>query len=120
LAVLLSGRESGLFKANAILLFARLLLQNQPAFEQMLGAAAACGISAGPAGSSEQQQQQQGCSGSTPEQLLLALVAVWCDAFDSIAQPLARKLAACALAALLGLPVKVRGFGHSTSQLLLP
>lgn len=80
--------------SNAIPLMARLLLQHQQAFEQLLGNAAA----------SNQQQQGQP---STPEDLLAALVRVWCDAFDSIAQPLARKLAACGLAALLGFPVEV-------------
>jgi len=80
--------------SNAIPLIARLLLQHQQAFEQLLGNAAA----------SNQQQQGQP---STPEDLLAALVRVWCDAFDSIAQPLARKLAACGLAALIGFPVEV-------------
>lgn len=99
LALLLSGKESGVLVSNAILLFPRLLLQHQQAFEQLLGAAAAAGIQA-------QQQQQQAC-GSVPEALLMALVGLLCDAFDSIAQPLARKLAACGLAALLAFPVEV-------------
>lgn len=85
--------------ANSLALFARLLLQHPAAFEQLLGNAAAAATGSG--------QQQQG--GSNPETLLLALVSVWCEAFDSIAQPLARKLAACGLAALIGLPVKVSG-----------
>jgi hypothetical protein len=103
LGLLLAGKESALVVANSLALFARLLLQHPAAFEHLLGSAAAAGISAG----SQQQQQQQDGGGSSPEALLLGLVSVWCDAFDSIAQPLARKLAACGLAALLGLPVKV-------------
>jgi hypothetical protein len=45
----------------------------------------------------------------------MALLGVWCDAFDSIAQPLARKLAACGLAAVLAFPVEVgpASFAHS-------
>jgi hypothetical protein len=98
LALLLSGKESGVLVSNAILLFPRLLLQHQQAFEQLLGAAAAAGV---------QPQQQQQSAGSSPEGLLMALVGLLCDAFDSIAQPLARKLAACGLAALLAFPVEV-------------
>jgi hypothetical protein len=101
LGLLLAGKESAVVVANSLALFARLLLQHPAAFEQLLGSAAAAGISVG----NQQQQQQDG--GSSPEALLLGLVSVWCEAFDSIAQPLARKLAACGLAALLGLPVKV-------------
>jgi hypothetical protein len=102
LALVLSGKQSGLLVSNAILVFARLLLQHQHAFEQLLGSAAAA------AGIQPQQQQQQHGGSSSPEGLLLALVGVLCDAFDSIAQPLARKLAACCLAALLAFPVEVR------------
>jgi hypothetical protein len=102
LALVLSGKESGLLVSNAILLFARLLLQHQQAFEQLLGSAAAAGMQP-----QQQQQQQQQGGGSSPEGLLLAFVCVLCDAFDSIAQPLARKLAACGLAALLAFPVEV-------------
>lgn len=87
--------------SNAILLFPRLLLQHQQAFEQLLGAAAAAGIQP------QHQQQQQQVPGSGPEALLMALVGLLCDAFDSITQPLARKLAACGLAALLAFPVEV-------------
>lgn len=97
LGLLLSGQESAVLVANSLALFARLLLQHPAAFEQLLGSAAAATTSTG--------QQQQGSS--SPEALLLALVSVWCEAFDSIAQPLARKLAACGLAAVIGLPVKV-------------
>jgi hypothetical protein len=104
LGLLLSGKESAVVVANSLALFARLLLQYPAAFEQLLGSAAAAGIRA----NNPQQQQHQAGGSSSPEELLLGLVAVWCDAFDSIAQPLARKLAACGLAALLGLPVKVR------------
>ncbi|WIA20394.1 hypothetical protein OEZ85_004815 [Tetradesmus obliquus] len=101
LGLRLAGSESAVVVANSLALFARLLLQHPAAFEQLLGNAAAAGIRA----ADPQQQQQQG-GGSSPEALLLGLVSVWCEAFDSIAQPLARKLAACGLAALLGLPVK--------------
>ncbi|WIA40697.1 hypothetical protein OEZ86_004393 [Tetradesmus obliquus] len=101
LGLLLAGSESAVVVANSLALFARLLLQHPAAFEQLLGNAAAAGIRA----ADPQQQQQQG-GGSSPEALLLGLVSVWCETFDSIAQPLARKLAACGLAALLGLPVK--------------
>lgn len=103
LALVLSGKESGVLVSNAVLLFARLVLQHQQAFEQLLGSAAAAGI--------HPQQQQQQAGGSSPGVLLLAVVGVLCDAFDSIAQPLARKLAACGLAALLAFPVEV---GSST------
>jgi hypothetical protein len=94
----LSGKESGLLVSNALLVFARLLLQHQAAFEQLLSSTAA-------ASSSHPQQQQQQVG--SPEAVLMALVGVLCDAFDSIAQPLARKLAACGLAALLAFPVEV-------------
>lgn len=104
LGLVLGGKESGLLVSNALLLFARLLLQHQPAFEQLLSSFAA--------DSSHQQQQQQAGS---PEAVLMALVGVWCDAFDSIAQPLARKLAACGLAALLAFPVEV-GAHSMTAQ----
>jgi hypothetical protein len=104
LGLLLAGKESAVVVANSLALFARLLLQHPTAFEQLLGSAAAAGISAT---QQQQQQQQQQGGGSSPEALLLGLVSVWCEAFDSIVQPLARKLAACGLAALLGLPVKV-------------
>jgi hypothetical protein len=97
LHLVLSGKESLLLVSNALLLFARLLLQHQKAFEQLLGSAAAAGVC---------PPQQQGSS-SSPEGLLAALVCIWCDAFDSIAQPLARKLAACGLASLLAFPVEV-------------
>ncbi|KAF6254078.1 hypothetical protein COO60DRAFT_1642619 [Scenedesmus sp. NREL 46B-D3] len=96
LGLLLAGKESAVVVANSLALFARLLLQHPAAFEQLLGSAAAAGVRAG---------SQQG-GGSSAEALLLGLVCVWCGAFDSIAQPLARKLAGCGLAALLGLPVK--------------
>lgn len=102
LGLVLSGKESGLLVSNALLVFARLLLQHQAAFEQLLSSAAA--------DSSHPQQQQQ--QAGSPEAVLMVLVGVWCDAFDSIAQPLARKLAACGLAALLAFPVEVGG--HSS------
>jgi hypothetical protein len=104
LGLLLAGKESAVVVANSLVLFARLLLQHPAAFEQLLGSTSAAGISAT---TQQQQQQQQQGGGSSPEALLLGLVSVWCEAFDSIAQPLARKLAACGLAALLRLPVKV-------------
>lgn len=97
LGLILSGRESGIVVANSLALFGRLLLQNLSAFEQLLGSAVAAGVySTGAA--------------SGPEGLLIALVGSWCEAFDSIAQPLARKLAACALTTLIGLPVKVSSY----------
>jgi hypothetical protein len=113
LALLLAGKESAVVVANSLALFARLLLQHPSAFEQLLGSAAAAGVRAGDPQQQQQQQQQQDGGSSSPEALLLGLVSVWCEAFDSIAQPLARKLAACGLAALLGLPVKVRHFDVS-------
>jgi len=118
LGLVLSGRESGVVVANSLALFARLLLQNPKAFEQMIGHAAAAGSTSAV---HLQQQQQQilpgtpgGGSSRSAEGVLLALVTLWCEAFDSIAQPLARKLSACGLAALLGLPVKVGGSSTSS------
>lgn len=112
LVVMLSGSESALLVSNAILLFARLILQQQQVFEQLLGSAAAA--SSGGGASDHQQQQQAGSS--TPEGLLMALVGTLCEKFDTIAQPLARKLSVCALAALLGLPVEVRSSFHQHPQ----
>jgi hypothetical protein len=119
LALVLSGRESGVVVANSLALLARLLLQNPKAFEQLIGRAAAAGTAT--AADQQQQQQQQasvpGGGGSrSAEELLLALVTLWCEGFDSIAQPLARKLSACGLAALLGLPVKVSSGSSSSSS----
>eukprot|EP00878_Enallax_costatus_P033052 GHUV01036429.1.p1 GENE.GHUV01036429.1~~GHUV01036429.1.p1 ORF type:complete len:379 (+),score=66.51 GHUV01036429.1:725-1861(+) len=93
LGLTLSGRESGVAVANSLTLIGRLLLQSPSAFEQLIGTAAAADI---------------GASGAAtgPEVLLVSLGSLWCEAFDSIAQPLARKLSACALATLIGLPVK--------------
>jgi hypothetical protein len=110
LGLVLSGKESMLVVSNALLLFPRLLLQHQQAFEQLLGNAAASGsVAAAGAGGVKLPPQ----AASTPEGLLTALLGLWCDAFDSIVQPLARKLAACGLAALLAFPVEVSGW-HST------
>lgn len=126
LALLLSGRESALLVSNALPLFARLALQHPAAFEQLLGGAAAAGVAVAPevaalaalpAGPGQQQQQQAVLAG--PEGLLVGLVGLWCESFDSIAQPLARKLAACGLAALLALPVKVCPPGSAGSVLAL-
>lgn len=95
LGLILSEDESGIVVADSLALIGRLLLQCPSAFEQLVGAAAAAGIGASG-------------GGAGPEDLLMFLASLWCEAFDAIAQPLARKLAACALATLIGFPVKVR------------
>lgn len=98
LGLLLAGSEGELVAANALALFARLLLASPPAFQQLFAAAAAAGVAPPP-----------GCAAaagaaSAPEALLAALLALWLETFDSISNPAARRLSALALCASLGLP----------------
>lgn len=97
LGCLLGGRESGLVVAAALGVYARVLLHNGPAFLGIFQAAAAGGL-APPADAPE--------PGADPAaRLLLALVDLWLDKFDSIGQPGARKLSALALCVLLTAPL---------------
>lgn len=96
LALVLSGGEPPQVVANCLGLLGRLLLQNPGAFQQLLLAA---GGSPGAAGAAP---------GGSPEAAVGALAELWVDKFDSIAQPLARKLSALALAALLPLATKAQ------------
>jgi hypothetical protein len=92
---LLAGRESGLVVAAALRVYARLLLQNGAAFLQLFQQAAphvAAPADAPPAA-------------DPAARLLLALVDLWLDKFDSIGQPGARKLSALALCVLLTAPL---------------
>jgi len=91
LALLLGGGEPSVVVANALGVFARLLLQNPGAFQQLLLAAAAGGAAA---------------AGSGAERVVGALTELWVDRMDCVAAPLARKLSALALCALLPLPSK--------------
>jgi hypothetical protein len=95
LADLLAGHESGLVVAAALRVYARLLLQNGAAFLQLFQQAAphvAAPADAPPAA-------------DPAARLLLALVDLWLDKFDSIGQPGARKLSALALCVLLTAPL---------------
>ncbi len=96
LALLLAGGEPTAVVANSLGVLARLLLQNPGAFQQLVVATAAAsgGGGGGPA------------VAATPEQVVHALTEIWVDKFDSITNPLARKLSALALCALLALPSK--------------
>lgn len=105
LADVLSGREPGLVVAAALGVFARVLLQNGPAFLALFQAAApyvqppadAAGAGGTVAG---------GAGGADPAQrLLLALVDLWLDRFDCIGQLGARKLSALALCVAATLPL---------------
>lgn len=98
LADLLSGRESGLVVAASLGVFARVLLHNPSAFLALFQAAAAAGV-APPADAAAPP------GADPPARLLLALVDIWLDKFDSIGQPAARKLSALALAVLLTAPL---------------
>ncbi|GBF94095.1 hypothetical protein Rsub_07082 [Raphidocelis subcapitata] len=94
LSLLLSGGEPAAVVANGLSLLARLAVSNPGAFQQqLLSAAAASGAGGGAAG---------------VEAVVGALTGLWVDRFDSIGQPLARKLNALALAALLPLPTKAQ------------
>jgi len=98
--LILSSSESTIVTANAFGLYARLLTQNRAAFEQLLGNCAAAGMQLPDRYKAEQ--------GLTPaEQLLAVFAELWCDQFDAIAVPLARKLSALGLCGLLALPSKV-------------
>ncbi|KAL4857594.1 Importin-11 [Chlorella vulgaris] len=95
LADLLAGREPGLVVAAALAVYARVLLQNGDAFLQLFQQAAphvAPPPDAPPAA-------------DPAARLLLALVDLWLDKFDSIGQPAARKLSALALCVLLTAPL---------------
>lgn len=98
LADLLSGRESGLVVAASLGVFARVLLHNPAAFLSLFQAAVAAGV-APPADAAAPP------GADPPARLLLALVDLWLDKFDSIGQPAARKLSALALAVLLTAPL---------------
>jgi hypothetical protein len=93
LALLLVGSEPPNVVANALGVIARLVLVNPPASQQLLATAGAAGAPGG---------------GGGPDAAAGALAALWVDAFDSIAAPLARKLSALALCALLALPTKAQ------------
>lgn len=82
--------------AAGLAVFARLVLHNATAFQQFLAAAEPniAQTAAAPAG-----------AGPLGQRLLLVLVDLWMDKFDSIGQPQARKLSALALCVLLTLPV---------------
>ena len=96
LADVLSGREPGLVVAAALGAFARVLLQNGAAFLSLFQAAAAAGVAPPPDAPPAADPAQR---------LLLALVDLWLDKFDSIGRPGARKLSALALCVLLAAPV---------------
>lgn len=100
LGLLLGGQESNTVVANALGLFARLLLQNPGAFEQLLGSCAAAGL--------QPPSSYQAPAGLQPaEKLLGALIDLWCDRFDAIAVPVARKLSGLGLCSMLGIHSKV-------------
>lgn len=96
LAALLAGRESGLVAATALGVYARVLLHNAPAFLHLFQHAAQQHM-APPADAPP--------AGDPATRLLLALVDLWLDKFDSVGQPGARKLSALALCVLLTAPV---------------
>ena len=100
LMLILSGSESSVVVANALGLFGRLILLNPEAFKNLLYSAVQANV----------QPRQGYCSppGTSPaEQLLGSLLEIWCDSFDAIAVPVGRKLAALALAAMLGVESRV-------------
>ena len=84
--------------AASLGVFARVLLHNPAAFLSLFQAAAAAGV-APPADAAAPP------GADPPARLLLALVDLWLDKFDSIGQPAARKLSALALAVLLTAPL---------------
>ncbi|KAI8476158.1 MAG: armadillo-type protein [Monoraphidium minutum] len=96
LGLLLGGREPPHVAANALGVAGRLLLQHPAAFQQILLSATA---DAGGGG---------GGGGGDAERAVGALTDVWVERFDSIGPPLARKLSALALCALLPLPSKAQ------------
>jgi hypothetical protein len=101
LALLLGGGEPPGVQANVLGVVARLSLQNPAAFRQLLAEAAASAAAApGSGGGGGEQQRLEAAVG--------ALAALWVERFDSIGPPLARKLSAAALCALLPLPTKAQ------------
>ena len=99
--VVLGGGEPDGVVANALGVVARLLLANPAAFQQLVAsvAAGAAGVPVPAAAAA---------AGGGVEGVIGALAALWVDKMDAVAQPLARKLHALALCALLALPSKAQ------------
>lgn len=96
--LLLSGQEPATVVAHGLGLLARVLVQNPQAFLQLFQAAGAqLGAALPPPG--------QGEDPDPTSRLLLAVLDLWLEKFDSIGQAAARKLSALALCMLLTLPV---------------
>lgn len=85
LRALLSGRESGLVTAAALGVYARVLLHNGAAFLGLFQAAAAAGA-APPEDAAAAPPQGAGGAEDPAARLLLWLVDLWLDKFDSIGQ----------------------------------
>ena len=110
-AILSRPGESGVVTAAALGIFARVLLHNGAAFLQLCQSAAAAGVVAAPLASDD--GAAAAAAGTTAAALpadpaatlLLALLDLWLERFDSIGQPASRKLGALALCVLLTLPL---------------
>lgn len=103
LADVLSGREPAMVVAPALGVFARVVLHNSAAFLQLC-AAAAPHIPLPPPDATDPTAAATAAL-DPPQRLLLALLDLWLDKFDSIGQAPARKLGALALCALLAAPL---------------
>lgn len=95
LALTLAGSETPVVVGNTMCLMSRLLLVNPAAFQDLLVSSAVAG--ALPASYTLRPHD------APTERLLGCLLELWTEHFDSVAQPLARKLCAAGLAACLRL-----------------
>jgi len=100
LALLLAGQESTLVISNAMVVYARVLLQNPGAFPLVFQQAAAQGFSA---------PRKEGSAPpppglAPPDALLWSFIDLWTDSFDGLASTRYRKTCALGLCSLLLLP----------------